>query len=70
MGPATLPGGEHQPQRGRGRRRIAIPGLRATVRRSGRHLGCSHADVGAWVAEQWGLPRYLVESISHSEDED
>ena len=33
-------------------------------------LGCSHADVGAWVAEQWGLPRYLVESISHSEDDD
>ena len=22
------------------------------------------------MAEQWGLPRYLVESISHSEDED
>ncbi|KAF1055643.1 MAG: Diguanylate cyclase DgcM [Stenotrophomonas maltophilia] len=33
-------------------------------------LGTSHADVGAWVAEQWGLPRYLVESIQRSEDGD
>ena len=31
------------------------------------HLQCSHADVGAWVAEEWGLPRYLVDSIAHSE---
>ncbi len=39
------------------------------VAREREELGCSHADVGAWVAEQWGLPRYLVESISHSEDD-
>ncbi len=32
-------------------------------------LGCTHADVGAWVAEQWGLPRYLVDSIRLSESE-
>ena len=30
------------------------------VARERSELGCSHADVGAWVAEQWGLPRYLV----------
>lgn len=40
------------------------------VARERDELGCSHAEVGAWVAEQWGLPRYLVESISHSEDLD
>jgi len=31
------------------------------------HLACSHADVGAWIAEAWALPRYLVESIARSE---
>ena len=31
------------------------------------HLQCSHAEVGAWVAEEWALPRYLVESIARSE---
>ncbi|MNM90623.1 putative diguanylate cyclase AdrA [compost metagenome] len=30
-------------------------------------LGCSHADVGAHLCEQWGLPRFLVDAISHSE---
>jgi len=30
-------------------------------------LDCSHADVGAWVADEWGLPRYLVDSIARSE---
>ena len=33
------------------------------------HLQCTHADVGAWMAEQWDLPRYLSESIARSEDE-
>ncbi|KAG1278861.1 hypothetical protein G6F64_014616 [Rhizopus arrhizus] len=45
MGPAALSGGEHQPQRGPGRGRIALPGLRAAVRRRRRHLagrGCRH----------------------------
>ncbi len=30
-------------------------------------LDCSHADVGAHLCEQWGLPAYLVESVAHSE---
>ena len=30
-------------------------------------LDCNHAEVGAWMAEQWDLPRYLVEAIAHSE---
>ena len=25
--------------------------------------GCTHCDVGAWVAERWALPKDLVESI-------
>ena len=39
------------------------------VARERDELGCSHAEVGAWVAEQWGLPRYLVDSIRLSESE-
>ncbi len=31
-------------------------------------LQCTHADVGAWMAEHWGLPRYLQDSVAHSED--
>lgn len=31
-------------------------------------LGCSHAAVGAWLADEWALPRYLVDSIARSED--
>lgn len=31
------------------------------------HLACTHAEVGAWMAEQWDLPRYLVEAIARSE---
>ncbi|MBD8635028.1 GGDEF domain-containing protein [Stenotrophomonas sp. CFBP 13725] len=31
-------------------------------------LQCTHADVGTWMAGQWDLPRYLAESIAHSED--
>lgn len=31
------------------------------------HLQCSHAEVGAWMAEQWDLPRYLVDAIARSE---
>ena len=30
-------------------------------------LDCSHADVGAELCEQWGLPHYLVDAIRHSE---
>ncbi len=30
-------------------------------------FGCSHADVGAQLCNQWGLPRYLAEAIGHSE---
>lgn len=32
------------------------------------HLHCTHAEVGAWMAEEWHLPRYLCEAIAHSED--
>jgi len=32
-------------------------------------LQCTHADVGAWMAEQWDLPRYLSECIARSEDQ-
>lgn len=28
---------------------------------------CSHAEIGAQLCEQWGLPRYLVDAIKHSE---
>lgn len=31
------------------------------------HLECTHAEVGAWMAEQWDLPRYLVDAIARSE---
>lgn len=31
------------------------------------HLHCTHAEVGALMAEQWDLPRYLVDSIARSE---
>ena len=30
-------------------------------------LGCSHAEVGALLCEQWHLPRYLAEAIGASE---
>lgn len=30
-------------------------------------LECSHADVGARLCEEWGLPRYLVQAVAHSE---
>ncbi|MGX9720582.1 HDOD domain-containing protein [Stenotrophomonas acidaminiphila] len=30
-------------------------------------LGCSHADAGAQLCEQWHLPRYLVDAIARSE---
>ena len=30
-------------------------------------LDCTHAEVGAWMAEQWDLPRYLVDAIARSE---
>ncbi|MDV3468029.1 GGDEF domain-containing protein [Stenotrophomonas sp. C3(2023)] len=32
------------------------------------HLQCTHAEVGAWMAEHWDLPRYLQQAIGHSED--
>lgn len=31
-------------------------------------LGATHADVGAWLAEKWGLPPVLVEAIRHHHD--
>ncbi|GGX77916.1 hypothetical protein GCM10007160_01430 [Litchfieldella qijiaojingensis] len=30
------------------------------------HLGCDHACVGAWLADQWGLPERLVDGIANS----
>ncbi|MGE8282163.1 MAG: GGDEF domain-containing protein [Stenotrophomonas sp.] len=30
-------------------------------------LDCTHAEVGARLCEQWGLPRYLGDAIAHSE---
>jgi len=31
-------------------------------------LRSTHAEVGAWLAGDWGLPRYLTEAIARSED--
>ena len=31
-------------------------------------LQCTHAEVGAYMAAQWDLPRYLSEAIARSED--
>ena len=31
-------------------------------------LQCTHAEVGAYMAAQWDLPRYLTEAIARSED--
>lgn len=28
-------------------------------------LGCTHADIGAWLAEKWNLPSQLVEAIQY-----
>ncbi len=28
-------------------------------------LGCTHADIGAWLAEKWNLPQQLVEAIQY-----
>lgn len=28
-------------------------------------LGCTHADIGAWLAEKWNLPEQLVNSIQY-----
>ena len=30
-------------------------------------FGCDHAEVGAWLAKQWDLPRYLQDAIAASE---
>ncbi len=30
-------------------------------------FGCSHADVGALLCEQWGMPEYLARAVRHSE---
>lgn len=32
------------------------------------HLQCTHAEVGAWMADHWALPRYLHDAIARSED--
>lgn len=42
------------------------PALLASERE---HLQCSHADVGALMASEWDLPRYLVDAIARSEDD-
>ncbi|KAB7762309.1 sensor domain-containing diguanylate cyclase [Xanthomonas maliensis] len=34
-----------------------------------RQLGATHAEIGAWLAQQWQLPPYLQEAIAHSEDD-
>jgi len=28
-------------------------------------LGCTHADIGAWLAEKWNLPTQLVDAIKY-----
>lgn len=32
-------------------------------------LGCDHAEVGAWLAQEWHLPEYLRHAIARSESE-
>nr|AGC72592.1 HDIG [uncultured bacterium A1Q1_fos_1134] len=32
------------------------------------HLGIDHAEIGAWLAEHWGLPASIVSAIRHHHD--
>jgi putative nucleotidyltransferase with HDIG domain len=32
------------------------------------HLGIDHAQIGAWLAEHWGLPEPIVSAIRHHHD--
>jgi putative nucleotidyltransferase with HDIG domain len=32
------------------------------------HLGIDHAEIGAWLAEHWGLPEPIVSAIRHHHD--
>lgn len=38
----------------------------ALIRHETKRLGCDHAQVGAWLGGQWGLPSRLIEGIANS----
>lgn len=40
----------------------------ALIEAERRTLGCDHAMVGGWLANEWNLPGYLRKAIAHSEE--